>query len=76
VCSIQVDAFLNQYAQIITNIGQEKGQIVKGIIKAVNILKPFVISGEPTTPSELSMYAGSSLASRIPDGQAGVHQSD
>jgi hypothetical protein len=44
--------------QVVTNIGQEKGQIVKGIIKAVHILKHFVISREPTTPSESSVYAG------------------
>jgi hypothetical protein len=56
--SIQVDDFLNQYAQIVTNIGQGKGQIVKGIIKAVNILKHFVISREPTNNSEASVYAG------------------
>ena len=45
----QVERFLSQFSQIVTNVGQVKGERVKSIIKVVNILKHFVISSEPVT---------------------------
>jgi len=52
----KLENFLSQYTQIVTNIGQAKGRHVKAIIKAVNILKHFVVSGESVNNNGGSVY--------------------